>query len=240
MKFEDIGYITNLRKHGNTSMIVTVVSKNYGRLVGYVRGAMGKKTSSIYQLGNLIHIEAYSRVEENMLSFRCELVTAVAINYMFDMKKIDVVSSFCSLCNACLPEKEELGRFFYYIDSFFNFITEENWFIHYAFFEYYLLDYLGVGLDLSECSATGECDNLKYVSPKTGKAVSEEAGEPYKDRLYKFPQFIVDNNYDPSKLEIADLLAMTEYFLNKNFFMTHSLKFPEKRAILRQNVLEKN
>ena len=124
----------------------------------------------------------------------------------------------------------------YYDESFFGLINQKNWLANYAFFEFHLLDFLGISLDLSECSATGTTENLRYVSPKTGKAVCAEAGEPYKDRLFSFPQFIVEQNYEPSPEEIRDLLKMTEFFLQKNFFQTHGLKLPPNRANLLENL----
>ena len=104
--------------------------------------------------------------------------------------------------------------------------------MHYSYFEFYLLDFLGIGLDLSECSATGSKEDLAYVSPKSGRAVCAQAGEPYKERLYKFPHFILKQNYAPTAAELRDLLEMTEFFLYKNFFATHGLKFPECRGNL--------
>ncbi len=234
MNIVDEGYIVGIRKHGDKSLILTVLTKHSGKIIGYVKGALNKKTFSTFQLGNKIHIQGYARLDENMISLKAELISPNAIYFMSSPQKLDVLSSFCALCHDCLPEKQDLERFFYYVESFFSFINEKNWLVHYAFFEYYLLDFLGVGLDLSECSATGVTENLKYVSPKTGKAVCAEAGEPYKDRLYKFPHFVVENNYSPRTNEVADLLEMTEFFLNKNFFNAHSLKFPIKRANLRE------
>lgn len=232
MQFDDEGYIINMRKHGESSLILTVLTRNHGKLVGFVRGCLTKKNLGIYQLGNLVSVNSYARLEENMLSFKVELLAPVAVNFISDAKKLATLSAFCSLCNDCMPEKENLERFYYYVDSFFNLISEDNWITHYSYFEYYLLDYLGVGLDLSECSATGVTENLKYISPKTSKAVCAEAGEPYKNRLYNFPTYILEQNYHPTSSEILDLLKMTEFFLNKNFFQTHSLKFPQNRANL--------
>ena len=39
-----------------------------------------------------------------------------------------------------------------------------------------LLDELGFGLDLTRCAATGSADDLIYVSPRTGRAVSRDSG----------------------------------------------------------------
>lgn len=236
MQFTDEGYIINTRKHGESSLILTVLTKEHGKLVGYVKGGMNKKSLGVHQLGNLVAVDAYARLEENMLSFKLELMSPTAAHFISDANKLSVLSSFCSLCNDCMPEKVDLERFYYFIDSFFNLINEDNWLTHYSFFEFYLLEFLGVSLDLSECSATGVTEDLKYVSPKSGKAVCATAGEPYKNKLFMFPNYIVDKNYTPIPLEVADLLRMTEFFLNKNFFQTHNLKFPANRANLLHNL----
>ncbi len=232
MQFSDCGYIVNLKKHGENSLIVTVVCKDHGKLIGYCSHCYNKKSAPVFQLGNFVKINAYSRLEENMLSFKLELITPHSVDFMFDEIKLSVLSSFCELCNTCLPEKEPLERFYWYVESFFNLIHQDNWLTHYCYFEFYLLEYLGIGLDLSECSATGSTQNLQYVSPKTAKAVCAQAGEPFKDRLFAYPHFIVSQNYCPSPTEQKQLLQMTEFFLNKNFFQTHNLKLPKNRASL--------
>jgi len=236
LKFNDEGYIINLRRHGEKSLILTVLTRRHGKLVGYVKNCLTKKNLAVYQLGNLVSFEAYARLEENMWSLRVELLSPETVNFMNDIHKLAALSSLCSLCQEALPEGENLERFYYYIDSFFNLIHEDNWLTNYCFFEFYLLEYLGIGLDLTECSATGTTENLRYVSPKTGKAVCAEAGEPYKNRLFAYPEFIVRQNYRPDTPEIIDLLKLTGFFLYKNFFQTHGLKFPENRANLLSNL----
>ena len=171
-----------------------------------------------------------------MLSLKVELIAPYAVNFLADADKLRVLSCLCALCRQCLPELQPLDRFYWFIESFVNLINEDNWLTHYCFFEFYLLDFLGIGLDLSECAATGTTENLAYVSPKTGRAVCREAGEPYRDRLFLFPEFIVTQNYRPDAFEMADLLKMTEFFLNKNFFAIHNLKFPECRVNLAEIV----
>ena len=232
MQFSDEGYIIGMRKHGESSLILTVLTRGHGKITGYVKNCLHKKNLGNYQLGNFVTIEAYARVDENMLSLRVELQKAGAVNFMIDSGKLVALSSLCGLCRDCLPEQAPLERFYYYIDSFFSLINEENWLVHYCYFEFYLLENLGIGLDLSECAATGSTENLRYVSPKSGKAVCEEAGFLYQKKLFAYPQFLVRREYRPSPSEMADLLKMTEFFLQKNFFNTHGLKFPENRANL--------
>ena len=229
MQFEDDGYIINLRKHGENSLILTVLSQNHGKVTGYVKNCLHKKNLALFQLGNHVHVDAYSRVDENMLSLKVELLEASSVNFFSDIQKIACLSSFCELSNATMPELFPLESFFNTINNFFNFINEDNWIYYYCCFEFYLLDMLGIGLDLSECAATQRTDNLAYVSPKSGKAVCEEAGNLYKDKLFLYPHFIIHENTHPNKEEVKALLQMTEFFLNKNFFRTHGLKFPQNR-----------
>lgn len=232
----DEGYIINCRKHGEKSLILTVLCKQYGKVCGYVKSGLNKKNLATFQQGNLVKIDAWSRVDDNMLSLRVELIVPHAVNFLADADKLQVLSCFCALSDVCLPELQPLERFYYWAESFVNLINEDNWITHYSFFEFYLLEFLGIGLDLNECAATGTRENLEFVSPKTSRAVCLEAGLPYKNKLFKFPHFIVEQNYHPGSQEVADLLNMTEFFLKKNFFAIHNLKFPECRVNLAQIV----
>ncbi len=236
MKFVDEGYIINCRKHGEKSLILTVLCKEYGKVCGYVKSGISKKNIATFQVGNQVKVDAWSRVDDNMLLLKVELITPHAVNFLEDADKLRALSCFCALSNSCLPELQPLDRFYYLAESFINLINEDNWLTHYSFFEFYLLEFLGVGIDLSECSATGTTENLEFVSPKSAKAVCLEAGLPYKDRLFKYPHFVVEQNYNPTAPEVADLLKMTEFFLNKNFFAIHNLKFPDCRANLAEIV----
>lgn len=238
MQFSDEGYIINIRRHGERSVILTVLTRHNGKITGYVKNAITRKNLGVYQLGNSISLNAYARLEENMYSFHVDLLAPHAVNFMNSPAKLAALSSLCELCNDCLAEKDNIEDFFKKIENFFNLIHEDNWLTYYSYFEYFLLKYLGIGLDLSACAVTGSRKNLKYVSPKTGKAVCAAAGEPYKDRLYAFPQYIVDKNYHPQQQEVLELLKMTEFFLNKNFFQLHGLKFPENRANLRDKLIK--
>ncbi len=232
MQFTDEGYIINCRKHGEKSLVLTILCKEYGKVCGYVKSGVSKKNLAVFQLGNKIKIDAWSRVDDNMLLLKTELIKPYAVNFISSADKLRVLSCFCVLSNLCLPELQPLDRFYYWVESFVNLIDEKHWLMNYSLFEFYLLDFLGIGIDLSECSATGKTENLEFVSPKSAKAVCKESGEPYKDRLFKFPHFVVEQNFEPTNAEVADLLRMTEFFLNKNFFAIHNLKFPDCRVNL--------
>lgn len=235
-RFTDEGYIINIKKHGESSAILTVLTRHNGKIVGFAKNCLSRKNLGVYQLGNLVSVDAYARVDENMLSLKTELQAPAAVNFLSSPQKLEALASFCELCNACMPEQMTLDRLYYFVDSFFNLILEDNWLTHYCYFEFYLLEFLGISLDLTECSATGSTENLAFVSPKTGKAVCLEAGLPYRDRLFAFPSFILQQEYNPTKAEMENLLKMTGFFLNKNFFAAHGLKFPLNRANLLHNL----
>ncbi len=239
MQFSGEGYIIKLRNQGEKSLIATLVCPEHGKIVGFINGAHSKRGLGIYQLGNYISFNAYARVAENMLSLKgVELVEAHTADFMLNTDKIEALSSLCRLLDVCVAENDNLGRFYKEVKDFFKHINDDNWLVYYSYFEYYLLDFLGVGLDISECAVTGKTEGLSYVSPKTGRAVCEEIGAPYKDKLYAYPQYIVDKNYRPKRAEVANLLAMTGGFLTKNFLAGHNLQLPEKRANL-LNIVKK-
>lgn len=236
MIIKDEGYIINLRRHGEKSLILTVLTKEHGKLVGYVKNCLTKKNLGIYQPGNKISLEAYARLEENMWNLQVELARADSAAFMSDPAKLAALSAFCALCNDAMPEAQSLENFYGCVDDFFKRINEDNWLTYYCYFEFYLMSFLGIALDLEKCSVTGSYDNLKYVSPRTGKAVCEEVGLPYRSRLYAYPYFVLEHNEHPKIKEIKNLLQMTGFFLHKNFFRTHYLKFPANRDNLLHNL----
>lgn len=235
MQFSSEGYIIKIRNHGEKSLILTVVCPDKGKIVGYVSGAHSKKGLGIYQLGNKISFNAYARVEENMLQLKgVELLKSHTVDFMFDVAKIEALSSLCSLLDDCVAENDNLGKLFKITENFFEHISNKNWLVYYSFFEFYLLDFLGIGLDINSCAVTGKTTDLRYISPKTGRAVCAEIGAPYKDKLFAYPHYIAKEDYLPKPAEIADLLQMTGNFLNKNFLQIHNLHLPEKRGNLLQ------
>lgn len=218
MQINDIGYVIKALKYGENSAIVTIISQHNGKVVGFVKNAFSKKKANIFELGNLLEFEANSRLEDNMPLLRAELIKPNTIYFMTSHERLKVLCQMANLLNICLPEKQDIERLYFHIDSFFNFIENDNWLVYYAFFEFYLLEFLGIGIDLSSCADTNTTDDLTYVSPKSARAVCAISGLPYKDRLFCYPHFIRANHYSPTQAELQDCLKMTEFFLKENFF----------------------
>lgn len=241
MIIKDEGYVLSAKKYGEKSLIVTILSKNQGKIIGFVSDGFSKKNRGLFQAGNKLFFEASARLEENMRRlFRLELIEPNAVTMMTDVKKLELMTAVVPMFIRLLNENEEVLPLYEIISKFFKAENLKEMLIFYAFFEFYALEYLGIGLSLDCCAVTGQTEGLCYVSPKTGKAVCKEVGEPYHDRLFKYPHFIVDNNQTPSYAEIFNVLKMTEFFLYEHFFKFHNLQIPESRASLWQFFSEIN
>jgi DNA repair protein RecO (recombination protein O) len=97
-------------------------------------------------------------------------------------------------------------------------------------YELEVLKELGFGLDLSACAATGGTDDLIYVSPKSGRALSRQAGEPWKDRLLPLPDFLKPGGAMPGNDEVAGAFRLTGHFLLRDVYGPRGLALPEARA----------
>lgn len=231
MIIKDEGYVLSAKKYGEKSLIVTLLTKSKGKISGFVSDGINKKNSGLFQPGNKIFFEATARLEENMRRlFRIELIEPNAVMMMTDVNKLELMTSVLPMMVRLLNENDEVRPLYEIVSRFFRSATIHEMLTYYAYFEFYALEYLGLGLSLDCCAVTGQTDGLMYVSPKTGKAVCREVGAPYHDRLFMYPQFVVDKNYTPSYTEIFNVLRMTEFFLNEHFFKFHNLIMPKSRA----------
>lgn len=230
MIIKDEGYVLSAIKYGEKALIVTILSASKGKIVGFVNDGNSKKNRGIFQIGNKIFYESSHRLEENMRRlFRVELLEPNAVNMMVDAKKLELMSACVPMFIKILNENEEVLNFYGIVGEFFKAKTLKDMLKLYALFEFYALEYLGLGLVLDCCAVTGKTKDLYYVSPRTGKAVCREVGEPFKDRLFLYPNFVVDKIDSPSYKEIFNVLEMTSYFLNENFFKFNNLLMPECR-----------
>ena len=239
MQISDEGYIIKCLKHGENSLIVTVLTLGHGKMTGFVKSAFSKKKTGVFQIGNKISFNAYARLEENMPTFKgIELVHSNVPQILKNPDKLAALNAFCELFNTVLLENEPLEGLVRFIEKFMENLGDEMWLANYAILEFRLLYFLGIGLDLGSCAATGRIDDLAFVSPKSGRAVCLEAGQPYQDRLFKYPHFALNKNLIPTKEDIFNLLSINAFFLKKNFFDAHGLQFPNSRANLQEILRE--
>ena len=212
MEWSDDAIVLDARRHGESSAIVSLMTREHGRHAGLVRG--GKR--AIMQPGNRVHAHWRARLAEHLGTYRCELTHAFAATLMDDAARLSGLSAACAMVEATTPEREPHAAVFDGLAAFLSALEGEAWPRAYVEWELGLLGEIGFGLDLSQCAATGGNDRLVYVSPKSGRAVSAGAGEPYKDKLLALPGFLLPGGGAPSPGEVADGFRLTGYFLGRH------------------------
>ena len=108
---------------------------------------------------------------------------------------------------------------------------------NYIFWETDLLSDIGYGLDLTECAVTSKKENLKFVSPISGRAVTTEGAGSYKDKLFKLPNFLINRSSEYNKEDLENALSLTEYFFRKRFYEPNNLNFPKSRNHLKISII---
>jgi DNA repair protein RecO (recombination protein O) len=229
MEWRDSGFVLTARRHGEGGLIVELLTAEHGRHAGLVRGGQTPRRRALFQPGNLVAAQWRGRLPEHLGNFECELMRAYAAPLIDDPDRLGGLAAAAALAAAALPEREPHGDVY---ASFAALITAldsgGDWARHYVGWERDLLAALGFGLDLSRCAATGTTADLIYVSPRTGRAVSRGAGEPYHDKLLPLPGFLWrDSPAEPT--EIAAGLALTGYFLEHHLLAPQGRGLPEPR-----------
>ena len=211
--------ILSARLHGEGSLIVSLMTRHQGRQAGLVRGGASSRTRGLYQPGNRVAASWKARLEDHLGQLRCELMEAQAARWFDEPQRLAGLAAACAMVEATLPERIAHPASFEALGLLLQALAGEDWPSLYVHFELTLLRELGYGLDLSACAATGSNDFLAYVSPKSGRAVSLSAGEPYRDRLLKLPSFLVTGAVG-GREEVLEGLALSGYFLLRHA-LTH-------------------
>jgi DNA repair protein RecO (recombination protein O) len=232
MQWTDEAIILSARKHGETSVIVQALTREHGRHAGLVRGGVGRGARGVLQPGNEVQGAWRARLADHLGSYNIELRRARAAHLLADAARLAALSSACAVAEAALPEREPHGAAY---DGFLVLLEaleeNEHWPEVYVSWEMGLLQELGFGLDLSCCAQTGETEGLAYVSPRTGRAVTEAAGAPYKQRLLALPGFLVGRTGEQTEAsEILDGLALTGFFVERHVLAPHNMKLPPART----------
>jgi len=228
MNIEDEGIIINISHYSETSAIVTVLTSNHGKMSGLFKGAF-KKNAGIIQLGNYISFYWRANNENNLGSFySIDLIRNHFVLFMNDVLRLYALQSACSLCYHTLPDKSPCPTLFSGFYELLNSLDIDHFIVVYVFWEMGLLKNLGFELDLSKCTVCNTKENLKYVSPKSGKAVCAEHGEPYKDKIIPLPEFMTTRKEPPIK-DIIQALNLVGYFLETKVFNGINKTTPEAR-----------
>lgn len=235
MEWSDDAIVLSSRTHGESSMVLELLTRDHGRHLGLVHGGASRKARPTLQPGNSVHVKWRARLEEHLGSYTCELARARAGELMDGRDALAGLNAFTAVANAAIPERQAYASIFLGGEILLEAMMAHDaayWLPLYVRWEAGLLDALGFGLDLSECAATGVKDGLTYVSPRTGRAVSRDAAGIYASRLFKLPGFLLGGGGAADAQEVASGLALTGYFLLERVLQPQNKDMPAARLRL--------
>jgi DNA repair protein RecO (recombination protein O) len=216
MEWTDEGIVLGVRRHGESSAIVELLTRGHGRHLGLVRGGAGARMRPLLQPGNSVSAVWRARLDEHLGTYTIEGLRLRAATLLESSHGVYGVTHLASLARL-LPERDPHEDIFallaHALEDFDDICGAAA---HVVRFELAILAELGFGLDLDNCAATGETSDLVYVSPKSGGAVSRMAGEPWRDRLLPLPPFLrrgEDHSETWSDQDLQDGFRLTGLFL---------------------------
>jgi DNA repair protein RecO (recombination protein O) len=228
MEWTDDGIVLGTRRHGEANAIVEVMTRGHGRHLGLVRGGGGSRQRPLLQPGNVVRVNWRARLDEHLGHYTIEPMRLHGASQLAASHVVYGVTHLAALCRL-LPERDphpevhdQLGVTLERLDDP---VAAGAAMVR---FELQMLAELGFGLDLVSCAATGAENDLGYVSPKSGRAVSRAAAEPWLDRLFRLPAFLSDAA-EPLPEDIADGFALTGYFLSHRVLEPRGLAFADAR-----------
>ncbi|MEL6977550.1 MAG: DNA repair protein RecO [Pseudomonadota bacterium] len=216
MEWRDEGLLIGAARHGESGLIVDVLTKERGRRRGLVRGGASSRRAAEFQIGAQLTLRWRARLETQLGVFEAEALRARAGFILDDPEALAALSAAAALIAALIPEREPQPRLYALSLALFDALAaRRDWPEAYAAWELALLEELGYGLDLSACAATGGTQELIYVSPRSGRAVSRDAGAPYEDKLLRLPGFLTLEGAPATRAELAEALTLTGFFLER-------------------------
>lgn len=231
MEWRDQGILLSTRRHGETSLIIEIFTPEQGRHLGVVRGGTSRRIAPILQPGAQLDVAWRARLEDHIGSFSVEPVRSRAAAAMADRMTLAGLNAVTALLSFCLPEREPHPELYRRTQALLDLLgQQELWPLAYLQWEMNLLEDMGYALDLSACAVTGSSENLIYVSPKSGRAVSAEGAGEWADRLLPLPAILRGDGEGPDA-EIAQGFVTTGYFLNAHLAADLGERpLPEARA----------
>jgi DNA repair protein RecO (recombination protein O) len=231
MDFHEEGFVLSARAHGDTGVVVDLLTETQGRRGAYVAGGASRKMKPFLQVGARVIVDYRARSSDHLGSARLEAVGEGPSALFDDAMALTGLAAAAAVAQGALPEREpHPGAFLAFEAMMSAFAIPDVWPAIFVRFEAGLLDDLGFGLDLSRCAATGSMDDLVYVSPRTGRAVSRDAGAPYVDKMLKLPPFMLGAQAGLSEGDVGAGLDLTGHFLEQFVFHPQNRPLPEARV----------
>jgi DNA repair protein RecO (recombination protein O) len=233
VEWQDDAYVLSSRAFGETGAIVELLTETHGRYAAHVAGAASRRMKPYLQPGARVMAAYRSRTADNLGSAQLEPVGEGPAALFDDPLALAGLSAAASVAQGALPERQPHPGAFAAFEALVSaFALDEIWPAIFVRFEAGLLEELGFGLDFSRCAATGAVDDLIYVSPKSGRAVSRAAGEPYRERMLALPPFLLSSQGGLAEGDVAAGFALTGHFLEQFVFGPLNRPLPPARVWL--------
>lgn len=228
--WQDRGILLSLRPLNEGDVIASFLTQGHGRHAGVIRGGNSRRNRGQYQPGNLFDLTWTARLSEHLGQFRAEPAAPWGAMALADREALLRLTTLAAVVDAALPEREPHADLFDLAGTLLADLESPLWPASYALFEARLLTALGFGLDLHTCAATGATEALTHVSPRSGRAVSAAAAQPYLDRLLVLPAFLREGvSGPPPAAEALAALDLTGHFLHIHLFAPHRREMPSPR-----------
>jgi DNA repair protein RecO (recombination protein O) len=230
MQWTDEGIVLGAKRHGEGNAILELMTREHGRHLGLVRGGAGSRLKPILQPGNCVSATWRARLDEHLGNYTVEALNLRAAGFFSVPHAIYGIGHLAALMRL-LPERDPHFALYQSLDMIFSRLDDAASAAPMVVqFELQLLSEIGFGLDLERCVATGVSGDLVYVSPKSGRAVSRLAGEPWADKMLRLPAFLRDGALAPTGPDLADGFALTGYFLTRFVLEPRGLALGDERA----------
>ena len=229
MEWRDEGIVLGVKRHGETSAIVELMTRAHGRHLGLVRGGRSTRFQSLLQQGNSLDLVWRARLDEHLGAYAIEPLVLRAGRLIASALALNGLAYLGALLRL-LPERdphEGLHAALSLISDHLDAPDVAPALI--ARFEAMVLAECGFGLDLATCAATGDREDLIYVSPKSGRAVSAAAGAPWRERLLALPAFLREEGAERPPGDVAAAFRLTGHFLERDLFGPRGLPMPDSR-----------
>jgi DNA repair protein RecO (recombination protein O) len=232
VEWEAPAIVLDVRAYGEGDAVATVLTEAHGRHRGLARGGRSRRHAAIWQTGNLAQVRWVARLPEQLGSFTGELAYATAALVLDDPLLLAVVAAAAAVAEGALPERAPHPRVFAgLLRLIANLPQGPGVLAEQVRWEAGLLADLGYGLDLARCAVSGEPDGLAWVSPRTGRAVSDAAAGAWKPRLLRLPPFLLGEAAS-GPADWRDGLRLTGHFLARDAFGAHHRPLPPARLAL--------
>lgn len=229
------GALLSVRRQGEAHALIEVFTDAQGRHAGIVRGGASRRTAPLLQPGAQLALTWRARLEEHLGAFTVEPLRARAAQVMDDRLALPALNALCALLLFALPERAPHPRLYAATQCLLDALgLDPRWPEAYLSWERLLLEEAGYGLDLDACAVTGAVEGLAYVSPRTGRAVSQAGAGAYAERLLPLPAVLLGEVEGPAELaRVLEGLSVTGHFLGSHLAPALGERpLPEARARL--------